>query len=145
MKKLAITIVLLFISINSYSGLFVEKSKCFETSGQEIVFLPNETIPYSGIYLCKFDNGKKEREGSYKNGKFHGKWTNWFESGQRESELNYNNGKLDGKSTWWNKRNQKVIQKNYKNGKLDGQWIEWFQFNGEIKREVSYSNGMLLF
>ena len=143
MKKLTILLFSLLISINSYSGIFNEKNNCFETDGQNIVFLPNETNPYTGIYLCKFDNGLKEREGRYKNGKFDGKWTVWYESGQKKSEVNYKNGKLDGKSTWWSKKGQKIKQKNYKNAKLDGKLIEWFQFNGEIKREENYKNGKL--
>ena len=53
--------------------------------------------------------------------------------------------KLDGKSTWWSKKGQKLKQKNYKNGKLDGKLIEWFRFNGEIKREENYKNGMHCF
>ena len=110
MKKLTILLLSLLISINSYSGIFNEKDNCFETDGQNIVFLPNETNPYTGIYLCKFDNGQKEREGRYKNGKLDGKWTVWHESGQKESEVNYKNGKLDGKSTWWSKKGQKVKQ-----------------------------------
>ena len=143
MKKLTIFLFSLVISINSYSGVFNEKNNCFEIDGQNIVFLPNETNPYTGIYLCKFDNDQKEREGSYKNGKFDGKWTVWYESGQKESEVNYKNGKLDGKSTWWSKKGQKVRQKNYINGKLDGKLIEWFRFNGEIKREENYKNGKI--
>jgi antitoxin component YwqK of YwqJK toxin-antitoxin module len=145
MKKLTILIFSLVISMNSYSGLFIEKNNCFETDGQNIVYLPNEDDPYTGIYLCKFDNGQKQKEGSYKNGKYDGKWTEWRENGQIEAELNYKNGKLDGKSTWWNKRGQKVIQKNYKNDNLDGKWTEWFQFNGEIKRERNFKNGKILF
>ena len=143
MKKLTILLFFLLISISSYSGIFIEKNNCFEADGQNIVFLPNETIPYTGIYLCKFDNVQKEREWRYKNGKFDGKWTVWYESGQKESEANYKNGKLDGKSTWWSKKGHKIKQKNYKNGKLDGKLIEWFQFNGEIKREENYKNGKL--
>ena len=118
MKKLIIFLFSIFISINSYGGIFKE-SICFETDGQNIVFLPNETDPYTGNYLCKYDNGQKEREGNYKDGKRDGKWT------------------------WRNKRGQKVKQKNYKNGKLDGKLIEWFQFNGEIKREENYKNGKI--
>ena len=118
MKKLIILLFSIFISINSYSGIFKE-SICFETDEQNIVFFPNETNPYTGKYLCKYDNGQKEKEGNYKD------------------------GKLDGKWTWWNKKGQKVKQKNYKNGKLDGKLIEWFQFNGEVKREESYKNGKL--
>ena len=118
MKKLIILLFSLFISINSYGGNFKE-SICFETDEQNIVFLPNETDAYTGQYLCKYDNGQKEKEGNYKD------------------------GKLDGKWTWWNKNGQKVRQKNYKNGKLDGKLIEWFQFNGQIKREENYKNGRI--
>ena len=144
MKKVITFLSSIFISINSYSGIF-DETVCFETDGQNIVFFQNETNPYTGIYLCKYDNGQKEKEGRYKDGRLIGKWTVWYESGQKESEANYKNGKLDGKSTWWNKKGQKVKQKNYKNGKLDGKLIEWFQFNGEIKREENYKNGKLCF
>jgi len=145
MKKLTILILSLLTSINCYSGLFFEKNKCFETDDQNVVFSPNDTNPYTGIYLCKFHNGQTEREGRYKNGKLDGKWTVWYENGQKESEINYKNGKLDGMSTWWSKKGQKVRQKNYKNGKLDGKLIEWFSFNGEIKREENYKNGKICF
>ena len=118
MKKLIILLFSIFISINSYGGIFNE-TVCFETDGQNIVFLQNETDAYTGKYLCKYDNGQKEKEGNYKD------------------------GKLDGKWTWWNKKGQKVKQKNYKNGKLDGKLIEWFRFNGEIKREENYKKGKI--
>ena len=142
MKKLIILLFSIFISMKSYGGIFNETT-CFETDGKNIVFLLNETNPYTGKYLCKYDNGQKEREGRYKDGKLIGKLTVWFENGQKESEANYKNGKLDGKSTWWNKKGQKIRQKNYKNGKLDGKLIEWFQFNGQIKRQENYKNGKL--
>jgi len=140
MKKLIIILFSIYISINSYAGIFYE-SVCFETNGQNIVFLPNETDAYTGRYLCKHDNGEKEKEGSYKNGKLDGKWTIWFNNGQKKEEGSYKDGKLNGKWTWWGKSGQKVKQKNYKDGKLDGKLIEWFQFNGEIKREENYKNG----
>ena len=120
MKKLIILLFSLFISINSYGWIFNE-TICFETDGQNIVFLLDETDPYTGKYLCKYNNGQKEKEGEYQDGKLIGKWTIWYESGQKKSEANY------------------------KNGKLDGKLIEWFQFNGEIKREENYKNGKILF
>ena len=130
--KIIILLLSISISINSYGGIFNE-TVCFETSGQNIVFLPNDTDPYTGAYLCIYKNGQKEKEGKYQDGKLIGKWTEWYENGQKSSERNYKNGKLDGQSTWWNKKGRKIRQKNYKNGKLDGKLIEWFQFNGEIK------------
>jgi antitoxin component YwqK of YwqJK toxin-antitoxin module len=146
MKKLIIHVCFLLISTSTYSGLFIEINHCFEIDSQKnIAFLPNDSIPYTGIYLCKFDNGKNKIEGSYKNGKFDGNWTTWYDNGQKESEVNYKNGKFDGLSIWWNKRGQQIRQKEYRNGKLDGKFIEWFQFNGEIKREENYKNGLLIF
>ena len=142
MKKLIILLFSILISINCFGGIFNE-SLCFETDGQNIVFFPNETDPYTGKYLCKYNNGQKEREGRYKDGRLIGQWTFWYENGQTKNEINYKNGKLDGKWTLWNKNGQKVKQKNYKNGKLDGILIEWFQFNGQIKREQNYKNGKL--
>ena len=118
MKKLIILLFSIFISINSYGGIFKE-SICFETDGQNIVFLPNETDAYTGKYLCKYNNGQKEKEGKYKDGRLIGKWTVWYENGKK----------------WY--------EGNYKDGKLDGKLIEWFQFNGEIKREENYKNGKI--
>ena len=118
MKKLIIFLFSIFISINSYGGIFNE-TICFETDEKNIVFLPNETDPYTGKYLCKYDNGLKEREGRYQDGRMIGKWVVSYDNGQIKSE------------------------KNYKNGKLDGKLIEWFQFNGQIKREENYKNGLL--
>jgi len=142
MKKLTILLFFILISFNSYSGVFNE-TICFETDEQNIVFLPNDTIPYTGKYLCKYEDGQKESEGRYKDGKLDGKLTIWYENGQKKSEINYKDGKLDGKWISWNKRGQKLTQKNYKNGKLDGKLIEWFQFNGQKKREEIYKNGKL--
>jgi antitoxin component YwqK of YwqJK toxin-antitoxin module len=142
MKKLIILLFSVFVSINSYSGIFNE-TICFETDQKNIVFLPNETNAYTGKYSCKYGNGQKEIEGSYKDGRLFGKWTWWYENGQIESESTYKDGKLDGKSTWWNKKGQKVRQRNYKDGKLDGKLIEWFQFDGQIKREENYKNGKI--
>ena len=142
MKKLIILLFSISISISSYGGIFSE-TVCFETDEQNIVFLSNETDPYTGKYLCRYDNGQKEKEGKYKDGKLIGKLTVWHNNGQKWYEGHYKEGKLDGKWIWWNKKGQKVRQKNYKNGKLDGKLIEWFQFSGQIKREENYKNGKL--
>jgi len=142
MKKLIILLLSIFISTNSYGGIFNE-TICFETDGKNIVFIPNDINPYTGRYLCKYNNGQMEKEGRYKDGRLIGKWTGWYESGQKQYEGNYKDGMKDDKWTWWNKKGQKIRQKNFKNGKLDGKLIEWFQFNGEIKREENYKNGKI--
>ena len=82
MKKLIILLFSIFISINSYSGIFSEENICFETDGKNIVFLPNETSPYTGEYLCKYENGQKETESNYVDEKEEGLATWWNENGQ---------------------------------------------------------------
>ena len=36
---------------------------------------------------------KKQLEENYKDGKRHGKWTEWYENGQKQFEENYKDGK----------------------------------------------------
>ena len=43
MKKLITLLLSIFISFNSYGGIFNEKNNWFEIDGQNNVFLPNET------------------------------------------------------------------------------------------------------
>jgi len=75
MKKLLILLFSLLISFNSYGGWF-DKTVCVETSDVQdrdgIIYLSNETKPFSGKNLCKYDNGQKEKEGNYKDGKLNG-------------------------------------------------------------------------
>jgi len=62
MKKLIILLFSILISINSYGGIFSE-TVCFETSGQNIVFLPNDIYPYSGntyVNLIMVKRNKRE-------------------------------------------------------------------------------------
>jgi len=54
-----------------------------------------------------YENGQKEFEGNYKDGKLDGKWTLWHENGQKSAEVNYKDGKEDGKWTWWYENGQK--------------------------------------
>jgi len=102
MKKLIILLFSLFISINSYGGLLKE-GICFETDGQNVVFLLNETDPYTGTYLCIYKNGQKEKEGKYQDGKLIGKWTEWYENGQKKEEGIFVNGNQYGKWAYYNK------------------------------------------
>ena len=39
-----------------------------------------------------YENGQKEWEKTYKDGKKDGLWTRWYESGQKESERTYKDG-----------------------------------------------------
>ena len=60
MKKLLILLFSILFSFNSY-GDSSDKTICVETDVQErdgIIYLPNETKPFTGKNLCKYENGK---------------------------------------------------------------------------------------
>ena len=144
------------------------KTICIETDAQErdgIIYLPNETKPFTGKNLCKYENGQKKSEGNFKDGKKDGKRTSWNENGQKEVEENFKDGKLidetaylyhensqkhfeinfkdfkvDGKSTMWHENGQIAFEMNYKDGKEDGKVTKWYE-TGQIEAEAIYKDG----
>ena len=96
--------------------------------------------PYSGKAVKYLENGQKELEGNYKDGKKEGIETEWYENGQKKSEGTYKNGKDDGLYTKWYENGQKKSELNYKDGKQDGLWNFWFE-NGQKGYEGTYKNG----
>ena len=169
MKKLLVLLFSILISFNSYS-LF-EKTGCVETDTQDrngIIYLPNETKPFTGKNLCKFENGEIHSEANYIDGKIEGKRTWWHENGEIHSETNYIDGKLmgkikyfyydigqieseknykdnqlNGKSTYWYKNGQKFSEGNYKDDKPDGKWTFWKK-NGQKDEERNYKDNDLV-
>jgi antitoxin component YwqK of YwqJK toxin-antitoxin module len=144
MKRTLIIFVLfpILVSFNSYGGWF-DKTVCVETDAQErggIVYLPNETEPFTGKNLCEYENGQYKSQGKLKDGKQDGKSTGWYENGQIRWEGNFKDGKEDGKWTWWYENGQIQEGGNYKDGKLDGKFTQWNK-DGQIKAEVNYKDG----
>ena len=145
--KVILTFFVLFlfpilISCNSYSGSS-DKTVCVDTDAlirNGIIYLPNETKPFTGNNLCKYENGQIKSEGNYKDGKPDGKVTGWFENGQIQTVLNLKDGKLDGKVIDWYENGQIEAEGNYKDGKLDGKATYWHE-NGKIKGKVTFKDG----
>ena len=147
--KILLTFFVLFlfpilISCNSYSGSS-DKTVCVDTDTlirNGIIYLPNETKPFTGNNLCKYENGQIKSEGNYKDGKPDGKVTGWFENGQIQIVLNLKDGKLDGKVIDWYENGQIEAEENYKDGKLDGK-ATYLHENGQIERETTYKDGQV--
>ena len=55
----------------------------------------------SEIKTTYYDNGQKESEGNYINGKKEGKWTEWHLNGNKKYEMDLVDGKVEGKWSWW--------------------------------------------
>mgnify|MGYP006218386183 FL=1 len=73
-----------------------------------------EGKPFTGIAVEKYKSGQKKVEGTYKDGKQHGLWTNWHENGQKYMEGTHKDGKANGMVTWWYENGQKSLEATYK-------------------------------
>jgi antitoxin component YwqK of YwqJK toxin-antitoxin module len=56
--------------------------------------------PFTGVAVSKHDNGQKESEWTYKDGKLHGLMTGWFEGGKKRWEKTYKDDKLISRKFW---------------------------------------------
>ena len=56
--------------------------------------------PFTGGVVAKHENGQKRFEGTHKDEKLEGPWTEWWRSGQKRSESTYKDGKLVSKRNW---------------------------------------------
>ena len=82
-----------------------------------------EEKPFTGVWVDYYDyeNGQKEYEGHYKDGKLNGLYVEWYEDGQKKCEEHYKNGKENGLCTWWYEDGQKVYEGYYEDGiEVDG-------------------------
>ena len=131
---------------------------------ENVVYVPNESEPYTGWakkmyrngtqvrYLWHYENGglrrgvewyedgQMESEGQYENGERTGQWVEWYKNGQMRYEGQYENGEETGRWVEWYKNGQMKYEGQYENGGETGRWVEWDE-KGEMKYEGQYENG----
>ena len=73
--------------------------------------------PYTGKSINYYVNGKKQSEGSYKDGQNDGLTTIWYTNGQKQIERHYKDGKEDGLVVAWHENGQKAMEGMVENGK----------------------------
>ncbi len=83
-----------------------------------LAYIPNETTPFTGVYIRTYPNGQKQFEINYKDGKYEGLQTGWYENGLKIGESNWKDGKPEGLVTEWYENGQKKSEGNYKDGIL---------------------------
>ena len=88
------------------------------TSG--IIYRKGSDTPYTGKAFEFYDNGQKEFEQYYKEGKRDGLSVWWWRNGQKQIEQNFKDGILDGLQVQWHRNGQKAVEGNFKDGKM--QW-----------------------
>lgn len=107
--------------------------------GEELRYLVNTEIPFTGWSKSMHGNGQVECLACYENGKKHGLDTEWYENGQKGWEHNYKNNMLEGKTTSWYENGQKKIEATYVDGNQHGLFTTWYE-NGQKNIEANYQD-----
>ena len=132
--------ILILISLLFLTGCMEEKEVTSLQDRGGIKYEINQEEPFTGKYVKYYDNGQKEFEEHYKDGKKDGLDTLWYENGQKGGEEHYKKGKREGSWTVWDKNGQKRLEWNFKDGKKDGLLTLWDK-EGTVIRTETYKNG----
>jgi antitoxin component YwqK of YwqJK toxin-antitoxin module len=116
----------------------VDYSKLQNRNG--LKYLPNEETPFTGRAERLYDNGQKQGELNYKDGKYHGLWTSWYENGQKETEGNWKDGKLMSMEVW-EPNGEKCPVTNVKDG--NGGLVLYME-DGMEKVRMTYKDGKVV-
>ena len=107
--------------------------------GEELLYAPNQQMPYSGWVKEMYANGQIEGLFHYKDGNLHGLSTWWYESGQKEWERNYKDGIQNGLTVHWYENGQKWREISYKDGIGI---VIWYNYVTGTERSLStYKDG----
>jgi hypothetical protein len=132
--KNVLYIVLSLVLLTGFSG---GKVVTYLQDRGGVKYEVNTEVPFTGVYVEKWDNGQKKKEEHYRDGKLDGLWTIWYENGQKDEEGNYKNRRKDGRWTEWWEDGQEFRELNYKDGKADGLWTFWDE-EGNITKTKTY-------
>ncbi len=94
MKKILLITLLLIVGCSKP----INDETLIEKDG--LKYHPDTKELYSGKVFKNRMGGKAEFEGSYKNGKREGKWTEWYKNGLKEYECTYKDGELISEKEW---------------------------------------------
>ena len=112
----------------------------FETELIEVggVWYTRDTArPYSGKMISLHENGEKNEEGTFKDGKREGLETVWYENGNKFQEEIFKDGVLHDEYTGWYENGNKKWEGTYKDGEKTGKWTHYNE-DGTIDEVEEY-------
>lgn len=140
MKYTALIVVFLVTNI-AFSQKLMEKSNVkTQKFGKEIYYKDYRSNDLLDGYYKIADSRGNYVDTNFKQGKKHGKNTEYDYKGRKLSEVNFVDGKADGKYTAFHQNGKIQRHGKFDNGKLIGKW-EYFNFKGEIIKYEHYKNG----
>jgi antitoxin component YwqK of YwqJK toxin-antitoxin module len=107
----------------------------------EVLRRPDGTTVENGPYTTWYDNGGKEYEGVYVNGRLEGAATRWHRNGVKASEQYYTHGLRNGPRYMWDENGMLRKEEHFVDDKPDGVWTTWDE-EGRIKARQTYDKGV---
>ncbi len=95
-----------------------------------------------GTWGTWYEDGSKQSEVAWKNGKRHGLFQAWYRTGDIMTRQNYENGKPQGKHRQWYEKEVPMNIKQYDKGKLNGPFLEYWP-NGQLRKRSVYDYGVV--
>ena len=144
MKKLITSLFMVSLSLLSAEDeqVAIKSLQKRGDDGNQLYYLPNQDVPFTGKAVAHYHSGGKMTEISYKDGKRHGLKAHWHEGGQKLSEINYKFGKHDGPLTVWYEDGQLRRKGKHREGKMVGIWTHWYE-NGQQRDEMFFTDGLM--
>ena len=92
---------------------------------------------YTGNGIAYHKNGKIKTLKGFKNGQYHGMWTEWYPNGNRKFQGNRIKNKGHGLTKWWYENGQLKKQGTYDMDKQQGIVVRWYE-NGNLQQIRHY-------
>ena len=86
--------------------------------GEELLYAPNEQMPFTGWVKSIWENGQVKYLIQYKGGEPEGLTIEWYENGQMKYKTNHKDRKPNGLTTFWDENGKKKSELNYRDGVL---------------------------
>jgi len=106
---------------------------------KQVLKTPDGALVNHGAYTRWHDNGRKEYEAVYVDGKLEGVETTWHKNGQKWIEAHYADGQKHGPRYIWNESGTKIKEEHYVNGKPHGTWTSW-KNSGKIRSQQTFED-----
>ncbi|MFN9801543.1 MAG: toxin-antitoxin system YwqK family antitoxin, partial [Bacteroidota bacterium] len=110
-----------------------ERMESFNEEG--VLHGPSETYNAKGQLISN---------GSYSNGKPHGKWEYYYDFGGMLRTCVYKDGALNGKSVTYSERGKITEESGYRNNRLHGEYTRFDEKTGKVILKQVYENGKVV-
>ena len=93
-----------------------------------------------GTFVGFHADGSRSAEGSFKDGRLDGAWTQWHSNGRVAVEGGHRRGAEHGRWTFFDSEGRKVQEGAYRDGLADGRWTYWHA-SGAVWKAADFDNG----